>query len=187
VLVNHTTVNPGQELGPVTVHAPGRVEQLVWSLYLLRYFALHGRMPEDLSKQPKITIEKVDGEATADHRLAAHQAAQLPQGVAAMFQPWQHGNAVDRENRLFLAQQTAGVPLAALPQGQGQTGMTLVQPRIVSGDEALRIAQVLGHELPAITEGESQVLGQAPTRDHLGHQGDLGRPELARQKTGTAE
>lgn len=152
--VGDTIINPGQELGPVTVHSPSRMLQVTWIAYVV-WCLVNRRMP-DLTKQPHVTIETTDSHATADHRLAAHDAAQLPTAVAAMFQPWEKGNTGDRADRLKLGQQTSRMPLA---QARPEALPASIQPRIIDvteqPDRVREIATALGHQLP---EGDAAML-----------------------------
>ena len=161
--VGDTVINPGQELGPVTVHSPSWMIQVAWIAYVV-WCLVNRRMP-DVSKQPHVTIETTDSAATADHRLAAHEAAQLPTAVAAMFQPWDKGNAGDRADRLKLGQQTSRTPLI---QARPESLPATIQPRIIDvteqPDRVREIAAALGHQLP---EGDVAALLDEGTLSEL--------------------
>ena len=163
VRIGDTVIDPSKALAPVTVSRPNGFVQMTWALLAVWYLLKYHRMPE--VTEPQWTVNRNDSQATPDHLLSAHEAAQLPAAVAAMFQPWKKGNAQDREDRLRLGRQTARssftspTPMALTPS---------VQPRIVDVTEqperVREIAAALGHEPPGIPAG-SPIDGMGQTSD----------------------
>jgi hypothetical protein len=137
VLQGNTVLEPNRQLGAGVI-LPGKPGAL-WTVARTLHYLRTGEVLES----PEPRLELADGNATADHYLAAAKGASQVGTAAAMFQPTQD---LPRTAKLELLTKTV----------KGPMGISAPQTRVIAtGDNAIRaIASQLGDKIPQLPAGD---------------------------------